>query len=374
MKVQSGITTLNRLSPRLTTVGHQCPTESFERSSLPQLGLYSPQPQDIWNDGRPWGIRNQPSQLVSETVDGKKTFSGFRWGWAEAANLEDWTPHFQDTTVDFTKLKEVHFYLEHFFPAGHGALVFEFEPGAVTGADGQSTDRMVYSIEARKKEGEDWTWKRGLKKTMGVVHQLMTFDDAKQWVTRRQGGSLETRRLDLTSEQKQALLETCMGEAVKDRTGEYYHSTRNSCYSGLLRTMNDALPDNDASLRSPLFLKLLMRPEAFLTGSYNTFMKRMGIYARENSQYYLPDAQLHPVKHAEGLEKVQGSGVLKSLGEQSWFAPTMRVAGTLAGAGLGKMLTDSLVGMAALGYVGYKAGAITGDHIEGNALRDVINA
>ena len=253
-------------------------------------------------------------------------------------------------------------------------MVFEFEDDAIRGADGQTTNRFVYSIEARKKVGEQWTWKRGLKKTMGIVHQLMTFDDAKQWVTRRQGASLETRRLDLTDAQKQALLNTCLEEAVEDRTGEYYHTTRNSCYSGLLKVMNQALPENAAGLKSPLSLKLLMRPEAFLTSSYNTVMKRMGVYSRENSQYYLPDGALHPEKHAEQLEKVGGESFLKNLGKNSWFAPTLRVAGTLAGAGLGYHLTENLLAVAALGYAGYKTGGITGDIIEGSALRTIANA
>lgn len=376
MRIQS--VTPNRVGPGVSArsaAPESGPSDSFKSSPSALPGLYTPsaQPQDIWNDGRPWGKRNQPAALVGQTPDGQKTYSGFRWGWTEAAQVEDWEPNFQNTTIDPSKLKDVHFYVEHFFPAGHGALVFEFEDGGVVGADGQTTNKMVYSIEARKKEGDPWTWQRGLKKTMGIVHQLMTFEDAKQWVTRRQGASLETRRMDLNKEQKQALLATCLDEAIQDRTGEYYHTTRNSCYSGLQKVMNKALPENSQWMRSPLTLGLLMRPEAFLTSSYNTVLKRMDVHTRENAQFYLPDSQMHPDKHSQLLEKLEPS-LLTKVAKNSWFAPTMRVAGTLAGAGLGHVLTNHLLGVAALGYAGYKAGAITGDLLEGNALRMLANA
>ncbi len=324
---------------------------------------------DLWSDPRPWCPRNQPAGLVSETPQGKKTLSGFRWGWTEAASVDDWKPHFQNTTVDTSKLKDVHFYVEHFFPAGHAALVFEFEEGAIVGEDGRSTDRLVYSIEARKKEGDSWSWQKGLKKSMGMVHQLMTFDDARQWVQRRQGASLETRRLELNGEQKKALLNTALAEALKDRTGEYYHTTRNSCYSSLQKVMNKALPDQAVSSRSPLSLGLLMKPEAFLTSSYNTVLKRMDLHNREQAVFYAPDPGLHPDKHAAAVEKLEHPGLLTRMGHSPLFAPGMRLAGALLGGGLGYGLSDSLLVAGVVGYVGYKAGAMTGDHFEGQALR-----
>lgn len=371
---------------------HRQPTLSSQRSDLrvesaPSEKLDTVEfsgatkPSDIWNDGRPWETRNQPAALVREDGN-RKTYSGFRWGWNEQPKVEDWTPNFQETTIDTGKLKDVHFYVEHFFPAGHGALVFEFEDGAVQGADGQSTNKMVYSIEARKKEGDEWTWKRGLKKTMGMVHQLMTFDDAEQWVTRRQGASLETRRLNLTEQEKKALLDTALDEAIQDRTGEYYHTTRNSCYSGLLRVMGKALPDKDIGVKSPLSLGTLMKPEAVMTSNYNTVMKGMGIYSREKAQYYLPDAELHPSEHTEGLKKAFKTTFVESVASSRLFAPGMRLGGAGVGAGLGYVIGSQLglgpIGTTAttaiLGYMGNRSGAIAGDLMEGNALRVIANA
>ncbi|MGE0489875.1 MAG: DUF4105 domain-containing protein [Vulcanimicrobiota bacterium] len=354
------------------TAGEQHSRDLFEQAEQAP-GIYQANP-DIWHDGRPWSSRNQPASLISQSADGKKTLGGFRWGWNEIGATADWTPNFQNTTIDPGKLKDVHFYVEHFFPAGHGALVFEFEDGGVVGADGQSTNKMVYSIEARKKEGDDWTWQRGLKKTMGIVEQLMTFDDAKQWVTRRQGASLETRRLALTDEQKQRLLATCLDEALQDRTGEYYHTTRNSCYSGLQKVLNKALPELKIGMMSPLTAGLLMRPEAFLTSAYNTVLKRMGIYSRENSQYYLPDPGLHPDKHAQELTKLTKPSFLGGLGQHPWFAPAMRVTGAAVGGLVGQVLTGNLLGVGVLGYVGQRAGALAGDYVEGKALQTLVNA
>ena len=56
----------------------------------------SPNPQppaekpDLWHDGRPWNHYNQPAALVAGDKDGRQTLSGFRWGWTEAADKNDW--------------------------------------------------------------------------------------------------------------------------------------------------------------------------------------------------------------------------------------------------------------------------------------------
>ena len=328
---------------------------------------------DLWSDGKPWDPRNQPAELLDRGPDGETTVSGFRWGWTEATEKADWQPHFQNTTIDPKALKDVHFYIEHFFPAGHAALVFEFEEGGVKGADGQVSDRMVYSIEARKKEGMEWSAKAGLGKTMGMVHQLMTFKDAQQWVTRYQGATLETRRLNLDAEQKQRLLQQVMEETLADRTGEYYHTTRNSCYSGLQKVLNSALPESASGLTSPLSAGLLMKPEAFMTSAYNTVLKDKGLFTRENSAYYLPDAELHGAERAELAAAVENPGWLTRLASHAAFPVATRIAGAALGAGLGLAVTDSVLASAVVGYAGYKVGAVGGDMLEGKALRSVAN-
>ncbi|MBX3172222.1 MAG: DUF4105 domain-containing protein [Candidatus Eremiobacteraeota bacterium] len=329
---------------------------------------------DLWHDGRPWNHYNQPATLVASDQDGRQTLSGFRWGWTEAADKKDWEPHFQNTTVDTKKLKDVHFYLEHFYPAGHAALVFEFDGPAVQGADGKTTNKLVYSIEARRKEGESWTAARGLKKTMGVVHQLMTFEDARQWVTRRQAASLETRRLDLSDEEKQRMLSTALSEAVADRTGEYYHTTRNSCYSGLQKVMCKALPEKGIMMMSPITAGLIMRPDDFMTSQYNTVLKRMHIHSRESARCYVPDAQMHPEKRAERLKRLTGQADwISGIARQSWFPSFARLTGGALGASLGVALGHNLLLGGLAGYIGYRGAGIGADLLEGNATRTIAN-
>lgn len=338
----------------------------------------TPQPSaektDLWHDPRPWNRYNQPARLISSDKDGRQTLSGFRWGWTEAADKKDWEPRFQNTTVDTKKLKDVHFYLEHFYPAGHAALVFEFDGPAVQGADGKATNKLVYSIEARRKEGDEWTAAKGLQKTMGIVHQLMTFEDAQQWVTRRQAASLETRRLDLSDEEKQRMLNTALNEAVRDRTGEYYHTTRNSCYSGLQKVMGKALPEKSIMMMSPITAGLVMRPDDFMTSQYNTVLKRMNIHSRENAQCYLPDAQIHPEKRAQRLERLTGQpDWISGIARQSWFPTAARLAGGALGAGLGMAIGHNILVGGLAGYVGYRGAGIGADLLEGNATRTIAN-
>jgi hypothetical protein len=66
--------------------------------------------------------------------------------------------------------------------------------------------------------------------------------DTYQKVLKRQDHKLIKHKLKLTQAQKDKLLANTLAEATKDRTGEKYHTTRNSCYQNVQRLINSVLP------------------------------------------------------------------------------------------------------------------------------------
>lgn len=63
----------------------------------------------------------------------------------------------------------------------------------------------------------------------------------------------------------------------------------------------------------------------------------------------------HPARHGQQLEKFASTSWPKSV------------------AGLGHAVTENLLAAATLSYLGYKAGALGGDMLEGNARRTIMN-
>jgi hypothetical protein len=181
----------------------------------------------------------RPASLVATAAD-SLTLSNVRWGFGKGGR-----PRFEDTTIRPDQVKDVYLILEPFQPewlAAHGALGFELDKGGVVGADGKRSAGLVLSVEARLKKGQSYSLVEGFKDRFGIVYQVGTMTDFYQKTVARQGNRVIRYRLKLTAAQKQALLRNALAEAVQDRSGEHYHTTRNSCYQNVHRILNTVLP------------------------------------------------------------------------------------------------------------------------------------
>lgn len=314
-----------------------------------------------WTDPRPWDRTQQPAVLQRRNDDGSVVLGGVRWGFVEQGSdpKTDWEPRFSPTTVDPSSIKDVYFGLEPFPGAGHALMVFELDR-PITNAQGESDNRLVLSVEARKKEGEEWGALRGLGKNFGLVYQLGSFSDLVHKTCRRQGHRLELRKLNLSQQQKQELVNNALEEALADRTGEYYHTTRNSCYSGQLRLLNTVLePEQQIPMRWNWAANLLYKPTAVTPVLSGAALKDKGLLVEGPGLLIQPDPGLHPDKQidAGGLR-----GTLKSLSSQSWWTPTLRIAGGLAGALAGHQfggVLPTLIG----GYLGQHVANVAAQEI-----------
>lgn len=314
-----------------------------------------------WEDPRPWDREQRPAGLVSRGADGKVTLSGVRWGFDEigAPSAGGWAPRFVDTVIDPGAIREVYFGVEPFPGAGHALMIFEFDPAhPLVNSKGETDTRLVLSIEARKKEGEDWGALVGLQKRFGVVYQLGSFSDAVQKTARLNGHRLELRRLDLSQAQRERLVGNALAEAVKDRVGEYYHTTRNSCYSGQLRLLNSVLPaGQQIGFLSPWTAGVTYKATAITPTFSGVTLKRSGLLTGEPARVLQADEKLYPK-----AQKAQGAlgKAVRALSESPLWGPGLRLGGAVAGA----------AALSGLGPVGLIAGAVIGQAV-GSAAADL---
>jgi hypothetical protein len=232
-----------------TTRAENLLTKLFRRQ--PKVPRTLPGPGDYRPDQR-------PAQLMGASPDGSSvTVSNMRWGFKERhtskpfdqltpAEKQAWKPRFQDTRIQTGKVKEVYLMMEPFKPelfAGHAILGFEFERGReMVGRNGKKARGLALSVEARLEKNEPYGLIRGMKDQFEIVYQLGTMKDTYQKVLKRQDHKLIKHKLKLTQAQKDKLLANTLAEATKDRTGEKYHTTRNSCYQNVQRLINSVLP------------------------------------------------------------------------------------------------------------------------------------
>ncbi len=194
----------------------------------------------------PWDPKMAPATLRSEQPDGKVTVGNVRWGWQEAEHYADWKPDFEDTTIDPAHVKNVYACVSRFPPtwlAAHNFLVFEFDDGSPLKAASGKTDRgLVVSLDARLHEGQRFDKIDGLKKQFGTVVQLGTWRDVVQFACNSRHRAIEEYPLDLSQDQKQALLQNCLKDALADRSGEWYDTYANNCTTYVVHQLNSVLP------------------------------------------------------------------------------------------------------------------------------------
>jgi len=195
-----------------------------------------------------WARDTRPAKEIASGQPGVRAVKNVRWGFTEGKRREDWKPKFRDASIPTSGVKDVYYVREPFPPesiASHGMLAFSFNRGnrmAARDGSGKKAQGLVVSMEARLKEGQPYNLLKGFGKNFGVVYQLGTWRDNVQKATRRQGHRLERHKLKLTQEQKDNLLKVAVDAAVKDRAGEFYHTTRNSCYGNVVRLINKVVP------------------------------------------------------------------------------------------------------------------------------------
>lgn len=292
----------------------------------------------------------RPAQLLERLPDGRLRLGDVRNGFVEKGTTfsNDWEPRWTEVTVDPSKVTSYSMMVEPFAPewaAGHVMGVFEFsEP-----IPGLGTNQLVVSMEARLREGEKYDMWKGIHKTFQPVFQLCSMGDRVQKSCRGQGHRMVMHQLELEPTQLRKLLDNSLTEATRDHSKEWYHTTRNSCYTTQTDLINSVLENKIPRWLVP---GLVERPSFAFPGSAGLTLTRNGLLSDRPARLIQPDRTLHPnlqVKPHEFLRKLSTNPV---------FTP----AATLAGAALGGWAGNALAGLPglAVGALGVGYGASLG--------------
>jgi len=315
--------------------------------------------KDVYRDPRPWSKQFSVATVKAREGD-TLTLSGVRWGYEEVGPAEEWEPRFRDTRIDLSKLTDVYVGMEPMMNVGHSTLIFEFSEPVQTTDGAEQDDKLVVSVEARRREGQPYKFWHGFGKDFGLIYQVGSFGDRVQHTARKIGRSQELRRLELTEQQKRDLLELSMQESVKDRTGDYYHTTRDSCYSGTIKQLDQVL---EGGMKKWAIPGLVLKPTMVAPSLTALAFEDRGLLADEPCLVVQPDQTLHP-----GTERKETRWLDPAVDRLSKDHPTLwkrafQVTGAAAGALLAGQLGGGLIAGVAAATVGAGTAGVLADHL-----------
>ena len=318
---------------------------------------FTPEVETQWSEFRQ-NSQFCPASLVKIDEQGKWHLDGVRWGYDEnGVDASKWTPRFKDITVDPKDIKEVYIGIEPFAPewvAGHGQAVLEFNK-PMTNADGEQDNRLVISLEAWTKPGDDYGLMKGMGKNFGVIYQLGTFSDRVQRQCRKEGRPIVLHRLNLTQEQKEAFVQTSLDEATKNRKGEFYNTVTNSCFGAQVSNLNQVLPDSHQINKWTKWINL-PRMSATIPGTAGLVLERYHLRTPDNPIELQADARLHP-----DAKSVQPRSKFAQMTQHEWWGPGCRIAGAAAGMAAGAGLAGP-VGAVMGSVIGSYSAGVVADH------------
>ena len=324
---------------------------------------------DVFADSRPWSKQFSEAKVKAQDGD-KLTLSGVRWGYDEAGESVDWQPRVRDTQIEMDKVTDVYVGMEPMMNVGHSSLVFEFSDPIKTSDGKEQDNRLVVSVEARRREGQPYKFWRGFGKEYGIVYQLGSFGDRVQHTARKIGRSQELRKLNLTDDQKKELLELSMKESVKDRTGDYYHTTRDSCYSGTIQQLDQVV---EGGMDKWLVPGLVLKPTMVAPSLTGLALNDRGLLADEPCQVIQPDQNLHP--NTERKESKYVDPVVNKLSKKhpTLWKRAFQVAGAAAGAAVSSQLGGGWVAGLATAAVSAGGAGLMADHLRMSAGHDYLD-
>lgn len=190
--------------------------------------------------------RQRPAALVSET-DEALVVNNMRWLYGQTPSKDsfDWTT----ATIKPALIKSVYFIKKPFAPewiAAHSLLVFNFEKGGLTDANGNEAKGFVVSIEAYLREGQNYGLVSGMKKQFGIVWTLATWEDysSRTALFGADDNRLIPYPIEFTHEQEVQMVREAVKLATVNRQGEYYDTITNNCTNNLVIIMDHAMPAN----------------------------------------------------------------------------------------------------------------------------------
>lgn len=163
--------------------------------------------------------------------------------WSTVKNKEKGTAEhlWQTVKINTDLVDKAYLVLKPFPPewlAAHSFMLFTFKDGGFIDKDGNESVGLVLSIEAHLKTDQNYKLVDGLKNKFGIIWQLSTWENYAGLICSQPDGKLFAHEILLPEHKIKALLKDGLSHSVKNREGEFYHTTRNNCTNNLVLLLN----------------------------------------------------------------------------------------------------------------------------------------
>lgn len=145
--------------------------------------------------------------------------------------------HWRKVKIRPELIDEIYFVKLPFPPewiAAHCLMLYTFKDGGLVDQAGNKSTGLVLSIEAYQAKDQKYSLTEGLKKSFGIVWILASWENYAAETCYYDNKKMIPYPVKFNHRQKVALLKETLKQAMVNRKGEYYHTTRNNCTNNLV--------------------------------------------------------------------------------------------------------------------------------------------
>lgn len=232
-------------------------------------------------DPQPYKNFQKPASLLKSAADGL-VIKNVRWSRLKEKNAAGETEFAWKNVTIKPELVEKSYLIKKPFPpewiAAHCLMLFTFKKGGMVDESGNESRGLVLSIEAYQRKDQDYSLQAGLKKTFGVIWVLTTWEDYAAETCHFDSKKLIAYPVKFNAEQNRKLLLEAVNQAVVNRSGEFYHTTRNNCTNNLLVLLSKV---GDVKLRFWTIPSMIYNVRATMPTMVPKYLQKKGVVGNE---------------------------------------------------------------------------------------------
>lgn len=232
-------------------------------------------------DPLPYKNFQKPASII-KTTDDELVVKNIRWSRLKAKNANNETEFSWQTVKIKPELLEQTYLIKKPFPpewiAAHCLMLFTFKKGGMVDENGNESRGLVLSIEAYQRKDQNYSLKEGLKKTFGIIWLLATWEDYAAETCHFDTKKLVVYPIKFDGAQNRKLLIEAIKQAAVNRSGEYYHTTRNNCTNNLLVLLDKI---GDIKLRFWMIPSMIYNVKATMPTMVPQYLQKKGLIGKE---------------------------------------------------------------------------------------------
>lgn len=188
-------------------------------------------------DPKPYKNYQKAASLVKASAS-EIILKNVRWSRKKEKDA-DGEPLFNWQTVKIRPdlIDKAYFVVKPFPPewiAAHCLMLYTFKKGGLVDDKGNESRGLVLTIEAHQRKDQSYSLTDGLKKTFGAIWILTTWEDYAAESCHFADYKLVPYEVKFNQIQNKRLLVETIKQSIVNRSGEFYHTTRNNCTNNLV--------------------------------------------------------------------------------------------------------------------------------------------